>query len=278
MKQKHLFLLPSMLIILSFSIHFNELKETWSTEPIMENPESVLYYPDSDQLFVANISGESAEKDGNGFISTLSTKGETINHKWVTGLNGPKGMAANKNTLYVSDIDALVIIDIAQAKVVKTIKFPEAKFLNDVTITKDGIVFVSDMNAKLILKLENDQLVTWLEGDYLDYVNGLFAEGDFLLAGTSSQLIKIDLNTKEHTVLFDKTVGIDGIEADHEGGYFFSSWVGELYHANPGEEPQLILDTKAQKINCADIGYDFNNKQILVPTFFDNRVVAYQYN
>ena len=37
-----------------------------------------------------------------------------------------------------------------------------------------------------------------------------------------------------------------------------------------------LLDTTEKNINSADIGYHAKEDLILVPTFFDNRVVAYR--
>jgi hypothetical protein len=39
---------------------------------------------------------------------------------------------------------------------------------------------------------------------------------------------------------------------------------------------QVLLDTREQKRNSADIGYNPKDKIIYVPTFFKKSVVAYQ--
>ena len=41
-------------------------------------------------------------------------------------------------------------------------------------------------------------------------------------------------------------------------------------------EKQQLLDTRTQKINSADIGYDPKGKVVYVPTFFVNTVAAYE--
>jgi len=41
-------------------------------------------------------------------------------------------------------------------------------------------------------------------------------------------------------------------------------------------EKKLLLDTRKEGINTADIGYDKKNKIVYVPTFWKNHVVAYQ--
>ncbi len=277
MKKSHLTLLILSLLTVGFTSS-NALKMIWSTQQELDVPESVYYHSPGDFLFVSNISGKPAEKDGVGFISKLSTDGNIEQLKWITGLNAPKGMASTPRYLYVSDIDALVIINIEEAKIEKRIEKSDAKFLNDVTIAPNGDIYVSDSGDNRIYKLEDDQLITWQHGDHLQGVNGLFAENNDLLVGTQDKILKFDLPTKAYTTFIDETCSVDGIEADGIGGYFFSAWCGELYHCTPGSKPIQLLNTADQNINCADIGYDTKNNHVLVPTFFDNRVIAYQYN
>ena len=65
----------------------------------MKNPESVIYSPKQDILFVSNIDGKPNEKDQKGFISKVSpSNGNIIELSWITGLNAPKGMAIYNNT------------------------------------------------------------------------------------------------------------------------------------------------------------------------------------
>jgi len=277
MKKLHLIYAIICFITLGFTSS-SELKMIWSTQQELDVPESVLYHSAGDYLFVSNISGKPSEKNGAGFISRLSANGKMEQLKWVTGLNAPKGMASTKEQLFVSDIDALVIINIKQAKIERRIEMSAAKFLNDVTITTNGDIFVSDSGDSRIYKLENNKLISWQHGDHLQGVNGLLAENNHLLVGTRNKILKFNLQTKEHTTFIDQTCSVDGIEADGKGGYFFSAWRGELYHWKPATKPVQLLNTADQNINCADIGYDTENNRVLAPTFFDNRVIAYQYN
>jgi len=75
-------------------------------------PESVLYNPSEDIIYVSNINGKPTEKNGKGFISKVSLSGEILVLKWVTGLNAPKGSDIYQDSLYVADIDELVEIDL----------------------------------------------------------------------------------------------------------------------------------------------------------------------
>ncbi len=68
-------------------------------------------------MFVSSINGQILDRDGNGYISRLSPDGKVVNAKWVTGLDAPKGMRSIGDTLWVSDIDEVVAIDIAKGQI-----------------------------------------------------------------------------------------------------------------------------------------------------------------
>ena len=58
-------------------------------------------------------------KDGDGWISKLTLDGKMAKNKWVTGLNAPKGLRSHDGTLWISDIDRVVAVDIESGKVVQ---------------------------------------------------------------------------------------------------------------------------------------------------------------
>ena len=259
------------------SIQSQELNRVWATEAILEVPESVLYSAIHNCLFVSNIAGDPSDKDGKGMISVMDVTGKVKDLNWVTGLSAPKGMATDSMYLYVSDINELVVIDIQLKQIHNRIKREDAQFLNDVAVNSHGDVFVSDSNGNRIYKLKEGALKIWLEGEMFGGVNGLFCEGDDMIVGTSTAILKVSMVDQSIEVLFADASEVDGIESDGEGGYYFSSWKGLLYHAVLDQKPVLLMDTSGESINCADIGYDPISKLIFVPTFFDNRVVAYRW-
>ncbi|MCG8580043.1 MAG: hypothetical protein MI866_09005 [Bacteroidales bacterium] len=269
---KHLILL--LLAILSHGV-FAQVSVSWKSKTVLEVPESVKMYAEGNCLFVSNIAGKPSDKDGNGYISKLTLKGEVIDLKWVEGLDAPKGMAIKDGVLYVSNITELVMIDIASARILKRIPQPESNFLNDVTITHLGDVLVSDSGTSTIFILNEDKLDVWLKKEEFGRVNGLFAEDDYVLLGTASSIVKIDVATKKFSTFLETGGQPDGIEADGEGGYYYSFWRGELFHFVPGQEPRQLLNTSKDDVQSADIGYNPVTKEILVPTFFSNQVVAY---
>jgi hypothetical protein len=72
------------------------------------------------------------------------------------------------------------------------------------------------------------------------------------------------------------TGGIDGVEHVAGGDFLVSSWSGVLNYVKADGTRELLLDTRANKINSADIGYDAKTRTLYVPTFFKNSIVAYQ--
>jgi outer membrane protein assembly factor BamB len=250
------------------------LEKIWTTSAALKTPESVLYVPERDIAYISNQGSDLGTKTGDGFIALMNLDGEVKNLKWVTGLNDPKGIAVYKNNLYASDMDELAIIDIEKASLIKKYSMPNSKFLNDVAVSDDGIVFVSDMKDQRIYALINGEFASWLSDPRLDDVNGLWVENGKLFAGNAS-IWEIDIKTKEMKELVSGTGSIDGLEKIDNKTFVFSNWAGKIF-VSKDKEVIKLLDTSEQKQNTADLDYLPKSKRILVPSFFGNSVICYQ--
>jgi DNA-binding beta-propeller fold protein YncE len=257
---------------ISGSAFAQTLTKLWSTSDGLKTPESVLYDEATRSIYVSNIDGNPSEKDGNGFISVLNTDGKVKTLHWVTGLNAPKGQAISKGNLYVADIDELVVISIKEAKITKRYKVENAKFLNDVTASENGTIFVSDMGDNKIYALTDDKLSLWLDDQLLNKPNGLWAEKGNLYIGTG-QLLQADIKTKKISVLVENTGGIDGLERLKDGNFIYSNWPGRIF-VTKGTESIKLLDT-VDKLSTADIDFVPAKNLVLVPTFAGNSIDAY---
>lgn len=262
------------LLLLASTSFAQKLEKIWSSSNKLITPESALYNEELNTIFVSCMGKENNDtNDGDGSISQLNMDGEITQLDWITGLNDPKGMALYNGKLYVTDKTELVIIDVKKGEIDKKIP-SDAKFLNDATVTSDGIVFASDMMGNSIYALINGQFGLWKHYNSFDYVNGLWAENGKLYAG-NNLLWEIDIETKEVKQLLSETGGIDGLETIGNGNFIFSNWGGKIYVSNNGEIIKL-LDQSADKLNTADLDYIPKTKMVLVPTFFGNKVDAYQ--
>ncbi len=106
--------------------------------------------------------------------------------------------------------------------------------------------------------------------------NGVLAVGTDLYVLTSGSLQKADTNKKLTTLADGMDASTDGIEMVKENEFIVSCWNGILYYVKADGTKQVLFDTREQKINSADIGYDAKNKIVYVPTFYKNSIHAYQ--
>jgi len=254
----------------------DNLVKKWQTASELKAPESVCYDQQRNILYVSNIAGGPADKDNNGFITSLSLEGKILQLEWCKGLSAPKGMGIDGNFLYVSDIDEIVRIDIGLQKIVQRFPINGAKFLNDINVDKDGVVYISDMNNNAIYRIKNAVAELFVKSEQLNQPNGLFVSGNNLFAGLRDRIVCINLKSREIRDYILNTGGIDGIVPDGKGNYVISDWLGNVHLVHPKNPKKKLLDTTSEKVNAADIEFVPALKLLLVPTFSDNRVMAYE--
>lgn len=253
----------------------HSLTKLWETDSLLKVPESVLFDAANKVLYVTNIEGTDPwAKDGKGSIGKVGLDGKIISAEWINGLHAPKGMGLHKGKLYVADFENIVVIDIAKGGIEKLIPVEGAVGLNDISVGKDGIIWVSDSKGKKIFKVENEKASLYLEN--LKGPNGVLMRGkDFYIVDAGS-FYKVGDDKTLTMVAEGMEGGTDGIENVTGNDFLVSCWQGAIWYINDKGEKQLLLDTKAEKKNTADIGFDPATKTVYVPTFWRNTVVAYQ--
>ena len=249
----------------------------WETDSVLKVPESVLYDANNKVLYVANIDGTDPwGKDGKGSIGKVGLDGKVIAAEWASGLNAPKGMGIFKGKLYVADLTELVVIDVASGRTEKRIPVPGADRLNDVSVDKKGVVYVSDSRGRKVYMVKNEKATMLLDSFKLKGPNGVLKhKKDFYVldAGTMYKMNKDNSLTK---ITDGMDGGTDGIENVKGKEFIISCWAGVIWYVNADGSKQQLLDSRPDKKNSADIGFDAKNKIVYVPTFWRNSVVAYQ--
>jgi len=279
-------------------VELAKINKLWETANDLKNPESVAYSPKLNVLFVSNVNGKPTEKDQNGFISKVSpANGSIIELNWVTGLNGPKGIALsnNNNRLFVSDLTDLVEIDINTGKIIKRFNAPGSAFLNDVVSDKQGNIYVSDTITNTIYKLDGNNITStlqpWLQSAQLNGPNGLHVDesknklivaslGKFTKPGAGIEIV--DLKNKTITPLGKEGTtspfgGLDGIEFDPTGERYYvtDNPAGKLYLVNAdGTGYGTLIDLHTQ--GAADIGFIPSQSTVIIPLMKDNKLAAYK--
>ncbi len=275
MKTKKIFLATLLVALTTIGTHAQStLTKIWETDATIQVPESVLYSAKDKLLYVAQIDGQAGEKDGKGGIAKVGLDGKIIDLNWVTGLDAPTGMGKIGNKLYVADITQVVEIDIKSGKITKKIPVEGSKFLNDITIGPKGDIYVSDTQTLKVYLIKKGKVTTYVEN--LTRPNGLLAVGNDLLIADSGILKRLTTGHKLTTIAEGMEKSTDGIEQILPGEYIVSSWIGAVYHVKSDGTVTTLLDTRNEKINSADIGYDNIKKIVYIPTFLKNSVVAYQ--
>ena len=255
----------------------HKLEKLWETDSVLKVPESVLFDGDNKILYAANIDGTDPwAKDGKGSVAKVGLDGKVIAAEWVSGLNAPKGMGLHKGKLYVADLNELVVIDIAGGKIEKRIVVTGAEGLNDVSVSKNGIVYVSDSKLKKIFVVKDG--VTELLLDTLKGPNGVLIRGDDFYLLDAGGMYKMNKDKTLTKITDGMDGGTDGIENISGNDFIVSCWQGVVWYVKADGSKQQLLDSRPDKKNSADIGIDAKNKIVYVPTFWRNTIVAYRVN
>ena len=175
----------------------------------LDLPECLVIDPGSGDIFVSNIVTDKEgywDKDGNGFISRLSSDGEIKELRWLESSNGmainaPKGMCILNDTLYFNDNDTLKYCPFDEPGKVGIIVVPGAVKLNDLATDGENI-WATDTGAGKIYRINSDGDVT--EVCDLQEVNGItcFDGKVYAVSWELHEIYEIDPEGKTEPVPF----------------------------------------------------------------------------
>ncbi|PAF45534.1 hypothetical protein BKH40_03190 [Helicobacter sp. 11S02629-2] len=253
----------------------------------LASPESV--FVTKHHVYVTNV-GKFAPiaKDGDGFVSLLDHHGNIIHKKWITGLDGPKGMNMIGDTLYMVDVGVIKGFNIKTKKQVFNLPVKGSIFLNDIAVLNDHTLLVSDTGTGLILKVDvkAKKYSTLVKIDSaLGGPNGLVLDGDELyIAGydasgkNAANLMKYNMKTQKLEVFSGVKGELDGLQKESNGSFLVSDWNGlnftstdgKLYRVQPdGSYKEIKLPVKLRA--PADI---FLHHGVLwIPEMLGNKVL-----
>jgi sugar lactone lactonase YvrE len=256
-------------------------------------PESVLYDDASDRYLVSNINGKPTDVDGNGYISVLSPDGQVTTAKWIAGgtnkvkLDAPKGMAISQGVLYVADITAVRKFDAKTGAPKGDIPIAGATFLNDVSASADGKIYVSDTGAKpgpngfeptgtdAVYVIDKGKIHPLAKSKDLGEPNGVLAtdKGVLVVSFSTNELYRLEKDGKRADITKLPEGGLDGIVAVGDS-LLVSSWKGSaVYRGKLGGSFEVAI---ANVKTPADIGFDKKRSRVLVPRFMEDAVEGYE--
>jgi sugar lactone lactonase YvrE len=263
----------------------------------LQTPEAVRYDPDLDVYFIANVNGNPAKKDHNGWIGRV--RADSLGRASVfladgqegVFLNAPKGMAIQGDTLWVTDIDIVRGFDKRTGKFVAAVGFwsKNVTFLNDIVVGGDGALYITDTGLSFdasgemvhsgvdrIFRLAGRTGMTEeAKGDVLARPNGITfdsANTRFLLAPFGGK----DVQSWRPGALPEPFAtgpgSYDGIEIV-KGRVYVTSWADSAVHVIENGTMRPIIRNVPSP---ADIGVDTKRGIIAVPLFNANRVEYYK--
>jgi hypothetical protein len=254
--------------------------EGWRTPGNFRTPESIAFDPRRQAIYVSNFDAYNPSY-GKGLqsVSKLTLDGEIVDLRWVTGLKNPTGLTMVGDRLFVVERPGLVEIDPSSGTIVARHAAPNPGFLNDAASDADGRIYISDSARNVILRWSDGGFEEWLSGGEIQRPNGLHVQGRRLLVGSNGdrRLKAVDLGSREVTTVARFGPGIiDGISSDANGDLLVSHNEGRVYRVSPNGEIKKLLDTTVLECFAADFEYVAENNLLLIPTFTDNRIMAYE--
>lgn len=259
----------------------------------LATPQGIIHDDAADIYIVSNVNGQPTAADGNGFISRLTPDGKVETLKWIEGgknkviLNAPKGIGLMGDAVYVADIDTVRIFNRKTGAPEGEVKIPGASFLNDIAVTTDGRVLVSDTGTKAgakpgdagtdaVWSIDKAKKATPLaKGPDLGGPNGLVPTTDkvWVVTQRTGEMYALDSKGKKSDAKKLPQGKLDGIVLLPGGDVLVSSReASAVFRGKPGGElTPIVEDVKSP----ADINYDNKRNRLLVPLFELDEVRAY---
>lgn len=135
---------------------------------------------DGKYIYAADIGKElnPTAKDGDGQIVKLDKKGNIIEANFIKEkLNAPKGLAINKDILFINDVDKLLAFNLKTATKLYEIDFSkDTSFLNDIAVWDNNTLYVSATDKSKLYKVNLiDKTYSEIVTDVtIAGINGLF--------------------------------------------------------------------------------------------------------
>ncbi len=254
-----------------------------------DTPDSVIIDPETGSYYVSNIVGDRLARDGNGYVSKITSNGNTLIRKYVGGkpekpiLDAPKGLLLAGRYLYVVDIDKLKVFDKQTAKPILTVDMAPygATDLNDIAVDASGQLYVSDRSAGKIFSVnasKNYEVSLFSEDALLNEPNGLAVNPRtrnlMVVTRETGKILELDASRRVH-ILKKGLRQLDGIDYDVEGNLYVASIEnGEIYKI-PFYGRGALSTYISSLLGPTGISYDRKKYEIVVASSKSSTVTTY---
>lgn len=259
----------SLRFLLMYLFCFSTL-QSLSAQNLLDRPESVVYDSLYDRYLVSNW--------GNGSIVQIDSNG--IQSYFTTGHGSINGIYIADNKVFAGCSTKVKGFNLSDTQMVMDLLIPGAINLNDVTADNSDNLYITDFNARKIIKvnIQNQSYSTFVSG--LTYQpNGiLFDESNnrLLLCSFGSEIPILAVSLLDSSVSIMAYTALsqcDGFAKDDYGNYYISSWqTKSIYRFNSVfSNPPEVFYTNSEAA-AADISYNSVDDLIAAPILWQNRI------
>jgi sugar lactone lactonase YvrE len=245
-----------------------------------EGPEAVRYDEELDVYFVSCFVG-STSGDANGYVSKVSSTGDILELKFMTGteehpFDAGRGMYITGDTLWVADHAGVHYFNKKDGAHLGFVDFGafENGFINDITQGPDGLLYVTDTGERSIFRITKDLEAELVKADLPVMPNGIatLPSGELVLAPWQDGPDIYQYNTEQDMLSVYGTVAgsdnYDGIEYFDDGLITSTQFDSSLHLMIDGKD-ELFIKLPGKP---ADIAIDPNRGIVAVPYVALNRV------
>jgi hypothetical protein len=265
---------------------FELIKKTSS----FKHPESVCIV-NSDKILIADIgkSLKSTEVDSDGVIYQCSISSINSKNKLNKNfkLNAPKGMAINNKTLFIADLDRIVLVNIETGIKTDEIAFADKTvYLNDVFLLDENTLLatVTNQHELYAITIDSKEIIN-LSNNSLEGANGLCRnKNKIYVCGFSSKekrkgsIYEYDIESNKTTQLIKEIGHLDGMKLYHEK-LLVSDWGADYNH---GKIWEIDLTTNQARIIFEDAGlknpsgFDILGDTLIMPCLDSGDILVYK--
>lgn len=224
-----------------------------------------------DRLLVSNVCDYGT--DGTGYLTELSADGQVVTERLIDSLDAPLGMARHDERLYVVDRNTVRVYVLADLSAEATIALP-SRVANDIAVREDGTLLVTDTAAGHVYVVSPSSAISTLTPQpAFPGANGIAVDHDVLWVG-GERLWRIDLESLGVEVIGPAWLtDIDGIEVVDAHVLQVTPVDGPLVQLVDGVVTSV---TAVEGVGSANHGYQASTGLVLIPTGYDNQVVAFR--
>jgi hypothetical protein len=277
-------LLPQLL---AAQIKFSFVKKVGG----FKHPESVCVV-DEEHVYIADIGKEMrpSELDSDGVLYKAPLKNlgdkKKINRNFK--LNAPKGIAHDKTSLYITDIDRVVVVDIATGEKTDEIPFSDKTvFLNDVAMLDENTLLVTATNQHdmYAVTIKSKEVFNLSKKD-MEGANGIcIGEGKVYVCGFANRqnkkghIYEYNLETNSVGIVVDQVGHLDGIKL-HEGKLIVTDWGGDFNHGkiwmvDPADKRATVISDHEDLKSPSD--FDIYNNLLVVPCIDEGQLLLFKW-